>query len=140
MHKITTATLLGIAAAAWTAPAGAQDIYRCGDSYSQQPCAGGKLVAASDSRTAAQKSQTDAATRRDAKTAEAMEKARLKEEAKPVSVGMPLPKAQEPASAQKPTKGAAKKKKPEHFTAIAPGKPDDAAAKKKKKKAADAGA
>ena len=26
-------------------PAAAQDIYRCGDSYSQQPCAGGTLVA-----------------------------------------------------------------------------------------------
>ena len=138
MRKISTTALLCIAAAGWwAAPAAAQNIYRCGDSYSQQPCAGGKLVAASDSRTAGQKSQTDEATRRDAKSAEAMEKARLKEEAKPAPVGLPLPKASEAQPARKPASGA-KPKKPEHFTAIAPGSPDDATAKKKKKKKAKA--
>ena len=135
MRKISTAALLCIAAAGGACPAAAQNIYRCGDSYSQQPCAGGKLVAASDSRTAGQKSQTDEATRRDAKAAETMEKARMKEEAKPAPVGLPLPKAPEAEAPRKPASGA-KPKKPAHFTAIAPGNTDDAAAKKKKKKKA----
>jgi hypothetical protein len=125
------------AAAGWMAPAAAQNtqsIYRCGDSYSQQPCAGGKLVAASDTRSASQKSQTDQATRRDAKSADTMEKARLKEEAKPVPVGMPLPKPDAADETVKPAAGVkAKAKKPEHFTAVAPKKPGDAADKKKKK-------
>ncbi|MEO7940584.1 MAG: hypothetical protein ABIR55_18315, partial [Burkholderiaceae bacterium] len=40
----------------------AQAIYRCGNTYSQTPCAGGSVVAADDSRSAQQKAQTDAAT------------------------------------------------------------------------------
>jgi hypothetical protein len=62
-----------------------------------------------------------------------MEKARVKEEAKPVPVGMPAPKAQDAqADSKKPATGA-KVKKPEQFTAVAPKKPGEAAAKKKKK-------
>ena len=134
-------TLLGAllcATAAWAMPATAQttqNIYRCGDSYSQQPCAGGKLVAASDSRSAAQKSQTDEATKRNAKAADAMEKARVKEEAKPAPVGMPPSKAQEaPAESKKPAAGAKKTKKPEYFTATSPKKPGEPTTKKKAKK------
>ena len=127
-------------ALAWVAPAAAQgtkNIYRCGNTYSQQPCADGKLVAASDSRSAAQKSQTDDATKRDAKAADAMEKARVKEEAKPVPVGMP---AATQASAPKDTKKYERKpkktksKKDEHFTAVAPPKPGEEPVKKKAKK------
>ncbi len=132
-------------AAAWTAPAAAQDIYRCGDSYSQQACAGGRLVAASDSRSAAQKAQTDQATERAAKAGDAMQKARLIEEAKPVPVGMPLPKAQEPLApptqhfvstkSKEKAKTQTKAKKPERFSAVAPKGPDEVTTKKKKKPA-----
>jgi hypothetical protein len=138
MNRHLTIALL-CAAAGWTAPAaaqGTQSIYRCGDSYSQQPCAGGKLVAASDSRSAAQKSQTDHATKRDAKAAEEMEKTRLKEEAKPAPVGLPPAKPETPKDAPKP-KAKGKTKKPEHFTAVAPKKPGDEPAKKKAKKKDD---
>jgi hypothetical protein len=126
----------------WGAPAaaqGMQGIYRCGDTYSQQPCAGGKLVAASDSRSATQKAQTDEATKRDARAADAMEKARIKEEARPVPVGMPLPK-QDAASkgGKKPEPKAKAKKKPEHFTAVAPKKPGEEPARKKGKNKKDA--
>jgi hypothetical protein len=132
---------LACTALTWVAPAtaqGAKNIYRCGNTYSQQPCADGKLVAASDSRSAAQKSQTDEAAKRDAKAAEAMEKARVKEEAKPVPVGMP---ADKPASAPKDTnkperksKKKSKSKKDDHFTAVAPKKPGEEPVKKKAKK------
>jgi hypothetical protein len=135
MRKISKLILLGLAAAGCALPVAAQNVYRCGNSYSQQPCADGRLVAASDSRSASQKAQTDRAAKQDAKSAAAMEKARLKEEAKPAPVGLPPPKASEAQPAKKPASGA-KLKKPEQFTAVAPGKPDDdAGAKPKKKKA-----
>ena len=46
-------------------------------------------------RNASQRAQTSAAAQRDAKTADAMEKARLKEEAKPVAGYIPAPKEAE---------------------------------------------
>jgi hypothetical protein len=63
-----------------------------------------------------------------------MEKARLKEEAKPVSAAYIPPKAQAPENAGKPA-AARQAKKPAYFTAVAPGKPRDATKKKTKKKA-----
>jgi hypothetical protein len=136
MNNYMTVALV-CTALGWVAPAtaqGTQNVYRCGNTYSQQPCADGKLVAASDSRSAAQKSQTDDATKRDAKVADAMEKARLKEEAKPVPVGMPAAtQASAPKDAKKSDRKAkkAKSKKDEHFTAVAPKKPGEEPAKKK---------
>jgi hypothetical protein len=126
---------LYLLAAACVAPAAAQNIYRCGDSYSQQPCPGGSMVEAEDERSAGQRSQTSLAAQRDAKIADAMEKARLKEEAKPVSAAYIPAKAQAAtANAGKPA-AARHAKKPAHFTAVAPGKPGDATKKKTKKKA-----
>jgi len=132
-NKLPMAVLCA-ALAGWIGHASAEDIYRCGDSYSQKPCPGGKLVQVEDARSAGQKSQTDQAAQRDARNADAMEKARLKEEAK---VGRDAPA---PAKPQQVAQGdkepvAGKTKKPEHFTAVSPRKPGDAAAKKKKKKA-----
>jgi hypothetical protein len=124
---------LYLLAAACVAPAAAENIYRCGDSYSQRPCPGGTVVEAEDERSAAQRSQTSLAAQRDAKTADAMEKARLKEEAKPVSAAYIPAKEQGPESAGKPT-AAGKAKRPEHFTGVAPGKPGGATKKKTKKK------
>jgi hypothetical protein len=132
MRSHLTAVLL-CASAGWAAAQGTP-IYRCGDSYSQQPCAGGSLIAASDSRSAAQKSQTDAATQRDAKAAAAMEKARMQEEAKPAPVGMPLPAPVPAPKDGKTSKSKPGKKKPDHFTATAPPKPGDEAGKKKSRK------
>lgn len=135
MNRNLSIALACLVSTGCVAPAAAQNVYRCGNSYSQQPCAEGKLVPASDSRNAGQKVQTDQATQRDAKNADAMEKARLKEEGKPAPLVMPPAKAQD--AAEKPAKPASgaktkKKKKPEGFTAVAPKKPDDASAKKKK--------
>ena len=119
-------SLFVLLAAAWLAPAAAQNIYRCGDSYSQKPCPGGTVVEAQDERSAGQRSQTTLAAQRDAKTADAMEKARLKEEAKPVQAYIPPAKDEAAAS---------KLKKPAHFKATAPKKPGAAPGKLKKPKA-----
>jgi hypothetical protein len=126
---------LCMAACSWIAPAAAQQIYRCGDSYSQQRCAGGTLVQAEDARSAGQSSQTRQAAERDAKAADAMEKARLKEEGKPAQAYIPPAKVQETAPQTSSTESGAKAKKPAYFTATSPKKPGDAASQKKKKKA-----
>lgn len=62
-------------------PAAAQTVYRCGNSYSQSPCSGGSAVNVDDRREPGQKSQADAATRRDAQTAALLEKDRRQDEA-----------------------------------------------------------
>jgi hypothetical protein len=54
--------------------------YRCGNSYSQTPCPGGVSVDTADSRSNAQKAQSDAMIQRDKATAESMEKSRRQEE------------------------------------------------------------
>ena len=123
---------LALAAAAWVAPAAGQGIYRCGDSYSQQPCPGGTQVQAEDARSASQRAQTSQAAQRDARAADAMEKARLKEEAKPVQAYIPAAKVPAKAGPGEKKPMLAKPKKPGYFTATSPKKPGDAPAKKKK--------
>jgi hypothetical protein len=124
--------LCGVLRAGGLQPAAAQNVYRCGDSYSQKPCPGGALVPTDDARSAAQKAQTREAAQRDGKTADAMEKARLKEEAKPAQAYMTPPMG-EPAAEEKKTDVAVKPKKPQYFTAAAARKPGEAAPKKKSK-------
>jgi hypothetical protein len=133
MSKNSSIAALCLAACSWIAPAAAQEIYRCGDSYSQQRCPGGTLVQADDARSAGQSAQTRLAAQRDAKAADAMEKARLKEEAKPAQAYIPRPKVQAGAPQQSGGANATKAKKPAYFTATSPKKPGEAAAKKKKK-------
>jgi len=134
MQRNLTIAVFCLAASGWIAPAAAQDIYRCGNSYSQRPCPGGKVVPADDARSATQSSQTSAASERDAKMGDAMEKARLKEEAKPAQAVMPPAKLDEMPQEERNTVVAGKSKKPAYFTAVAR-KPGDTQAKKKKKKA-----
>ena len=132
--KPTHAIAIALALLAGAAlPAGAQGVYRCGDSYSQQPCPGGKRVEVDDARSAVQKSQTDRAVQRDAKAADAMERARLKEEGRPAQAILPPAPPPDGSAADKERKPAAKARKTEHFTAVAPRKPGDPAPKKKKK-------
>jgi hypothetical protein len=65
---------------------------------------------------------------RDQKAADAMEKARLKAEAKPAQVYIPPPKSQD-------TKASPPLRKPEVFVATVPAKPGDKPANKPRKKA-----
>ena len=138
MRKTTRLFIL-LAAAGFSAAASAQaqPIYRCGTSYSQKPCpgGGGKTVEVDDARSASQRSDTMQATQRDAKAADALEKARLKEEAKPAQVLLPPPKAPEAATSTPKPGAKSKTKKPDQFTAVAPKNSDDAEKKKKKKSA-----
>jgi len=79
-----------IAAAAFlAAPAMAQTVYRCGDTYVQKPCPGGKAIDVDDSRSPGQRSDTLDATKRTAQAADAMQKERLAEEAKAAQVLLP---------------------------------------------------
>ncbi|MEJ6020754.1 hypothetical protein [Ramlibacter sp. PS4R-6] len=73
--------------------------------------------------TAAEARQARDNAKRDAKLADAMEKARLKEDAKPVAVYIPK---------EEPKKEEAKAKKPETFTAAVPGSGKKAKEKQKK--------
>jgi hypothetical protein len=91
----------------------AQPTYKCGNSYSQTPCPDAVLVNTEDRRTSAQKLQTDQATQRDARVADAMEKARLQQEAKDLAANTPISKASRPVSTSKnkATQTSTKKKK-----------------------------
>jgi hypothetical protein len=130
--KQLKSTLAGLTLALGCAAAGAQGVWRCGDTYSQKPCPGGASVATEDPRSAIQRTQATEGAQRDAKTAEAMEKARLKEEAKPISVGnVPLPARQEVTPPNDPV--LTKPKKPQYFTASVPKKPGEKPVKKKSK-------
>ena len=124
---IRSISLAGLLAMATSLPLSAQNVYRCGDTYSQQPCPGGSSVPVADPRTAAQKSQADAVIRREAQSAQAQEKARLQREAQgpAVSVLQPSPAAPAPAAQDKPpvTKHKKARKPSEYFTAKAPDKP-----------------
>ena len=134
MVKNPRAWILVALAAAWGLPSPAQPVYRCGDSYSQQPCPGGRQVDTQDSRTPAQRAQTDEAVKRQAVVADQMEKARLKEEARPASLGLPPPKVEAAQEAADRTQSTAKAKKPKYFTATSPKKPADPAPRKSKAK------
>jgi hypothetical protein len=93
MKKIFPFAIFFIAAHAVSTGAMAQKVYKCGATYSQIPCEGAVTVEAQDVRTLNQKSQAEAVTARDTATANAMEKARLKEEALAAGKAMPAKKA-----------------------------------------------
>ena len=131
MHHRMLITL----AAAWAVScsgAGAQVVYRCGSSYSQQPCEGGMVVDTGDTGNAAHAPPGKEAAA-DLQRAEAMEKARLAQE-KNAPKALIIGGDQSPLREALAKDGArAKAGKLEQFTAVSPGtKP---AKKKKKKKA-----
>jgi hypothetical protein len=104
-------------------PATSQTVYRCGNSYSQAPCAGGQSIDASDSRDKTQKAQTDAAIRRDLKAAEILEKNRSRQDAGrtraprlyPEAGGYDIPLDE--VSTDQGYENGRKNRKPEFFTA-----------------------
>ena len=135
MYRWMPLCLALAASLGWWGAGVAQPVYRCGESYSQQPCPGGKAIQADDPRTAAQRSQTLEAARRDAQTAETMEKARLKEEAKPAQAILPPARLESAEQPPPPAAADAMARKPAHFTAVSPAKKATAQPGKKKKKA-----
>ena len=138
IERIHPAALL-LALSALALPAQSQSVYRCGESYSNSPCAGATVVATDDARSAAQRAQADAATRRDVRLARELEKERLALEARPAApiilatarFGAPAPSADKPLP-----KGQLKK--PEQFSAVSPKKPGETTSQAKKKKKTEA--
>ncbi len=82
-------TIFFIAAPALSTGSMAQNVYKCGATYSQIPCEGSVSLNMADRRSKEQQLQSGTVVKQDAKTADAMEKARLKEEAK-AKVNMPV--------------------------------------------------
>lgn len=72
--------LISIASVLLPSWATGQNVYRCGNSYSQTPCPGGETIGVNDARDADQKRQTDNAMRLDERRARALEKARIAQE------------------------------------------------------------
>jgi hypothetical protein len=146
----TTFAIFLIAKSSMLTGAWAQNTYKCGNSYSQQPCAGGSVVDTADSRTSAQKQAADQANQRTAQAAAAMETARLQKDkadlqavapavkpavkpAKPRAAAASQPKDSQPApkNAKKPKSSA-----PDEFKAQVPGEPGAKEKKKTSKKTA----
>lgn len=123
---------ISIAANAVVTGAQAEDIYKCGNTYSQSPCSGGQLMSVDDSRDPQQKLQKDAATQRDAALAKEMEKTRLANEkawrgtetkhTPGAKSHPPQPAASKEAmTVIQPKKLKQKYDKPNTFTALVPG-------------------
>lgn len=139
MPNHTLIATIIIAACALSTGARAQNVYKCGTSYSQTPCPGGNVIDPTDERTSAQKKQTDLATGRDARLAASMEKARLEQEKKDLAANTPLKTTLEKPAPVKLAKKVGnpqakvkkkKEKEPDYFVAQLPGD-------KKKKPAAN---
>ena len=108
----------------------AQPVYRCGSEYSQTPCPQGRVVEATDPRTAAQRAQAKRVAADEQRRGKEMERERLAEQAaqRPASASSlsapPAPPAK-PASAlerQPPNKKRTSTKPPASspFTAADP--------------------
>ena len=82
-NKIVIATFF-VATCALSTGASAQKVYRCGNTYSQTPCGGGKTIDATGTgaaASAARKQANDKENHRQVEAAKALEKQRLAEEA-----------------------------------------------------------
>ena len=139
MKRLAAACLLLCLASVASAQA---TVYRCGPdgkTYSQEPCAGGKKIDASDTRTEAQRADSLATTAADKQRADALERDRLKREAaqKPAAASgfnaRPAP-AFEAAKAE--DKGKRVKKRVKKVVGDKPKKADGRTDTKPRKKAA----
>ncbi|HEY0857696.1 MAG TPA: hypothetical protein VGE16_11595 [Albitalea sp.] len=112
----------------------AAPIYRCGQSYSQTPCPGGRVVEATDPRSAAQRAEARRVMAQERKLAAQMERDRREREgsaptAQAAGFDSRAPAPQPAASA--PAKGKKKSGKgraaaaQRDFTAVAPAKPSN---------------
>ena len=135
------ATIACMAFCTWIGAVQAQEAsgaWRCGNTYTDQPCKGGKAVALDEAPHADQAREAERATRRTQAAADRMERDRLRQEKAAPSPLIHLSKPTQAVSPPEPAHRAAKKKKgrkePDFFTAAGPG-----ASKKKKAEKTDAG-
>jgi hypothetical protein len=107
MNRSVTFTIITVASYLMSTGAiGQNGIYRCGNSYSQKPCTDAVVVDVQDARTPDQKVQADATIRRDTATGNAMEKARLAQEARQRTAQAKLTAAEQKQSESNPKKAA----------------------------------
>jgi hypothetical protein len=119
---------------------GGTSTWRCGNTYTDQPCKGGKAVDLEDARDTTQRREADAATRDAHGAGDRMERERVRQEsasARRNAIVMedkrePAARPETQASARKNKKG---KKEADYFSAHDP----VATAKKKEEKAAKSG-
>ncbi|MBU1359114.1 MAG: hypothetical protein KKC85_10865 [Gammaproteobacteria bacterium] len=103
--------------------------WRCGNVYTDRPCAGGKPIDVDDGRSVEQQRDADVAAREAQDAATRMERERVRFEARnarrdPIvldSRSKPTQPASQAAAASKHKKKKAKKDEPEYFSARAPG-------------------
>ena len=105
MKLISSIAIILIAVGSIPTLASAQNVYRCGSSYSQNPCPDAVVVDAQDSRSQTQKVEADAKTRRETAQVLAIDKAREKEDARQRAAQAKLA-AEHKKSASKPKKAA----------------------------------
>jgi hypothetical protein len=130
MLKASAIATIFIALCAMQTTAFGQQLYRCGNTYSESPCPGGIALDSPGTPNPAQKAAADEATQRDAAAATKLEKARLTQEkqqrqerlaATKVAQKAEKEKRSKELKASKAEKTAAKKKAakkaPEYFTA-----------------------
>ena len=101
-------------ALALATPTQAQTVYRCGNSYSQQPCPGGSAIDANDSRTAEQRRAHEESVRKEQRAGDMLEKNRMKEEAAAARAIEQTEKAERTAATKATPKATAAKSKNQH--------------------------
>ena len=143
MRNLFLNAVILIATTALSTWANAQNAYRCGNTYSQTPCPNAVPVDVNDSRTSAQKKQTDAATAGSTKAGDAMEKSRLAQEKRDLAANrgptvLIAPATVQPTAPATPGKAHAKRKKntSQYFTAQAPREKKEKKPAKAKKESA----
>lgn len=108
MKVVAVALVMGLSAAV----AGAAPIYRCGQTYSQTPCPGGRLIDAADPRSAAQRAEARRTAERERQLAIQMERDRQTQEAAaPQAVATKIDAKAPPPAASQPVPAKNKKKR-----------------------------
>ncbi len=140
--QVTRTAIVCLALCTWIGAVQAQDAsgaWRCGNTYTDQPCTGGRAVALDAAPSADQAREAERNTRRTQAAADRMERDRLRQEraAPPPLIHLPRPtNAAAPAEPAHPTARKKKgRKEPDFFTAAGPG----SKSKKKKTEKTDAG-
>jgi hypothetical protein len=130
MKHTTLLAMIFIASYAISTRAGAEEVYRCGNTYSQKPCPDAVKVEVEDSRTPAQKAEADAKTRRETAQVQAIDKARQKEEAQQRAANAKLAAAEARKAAAKPHAKASAPKTDSLVASVGKGKKKTAKTKK----------
>lgn len=130
-HSYTIALFAWLALSLQAPPLAAQTVYRCGNSYSESPCAGGKAVKVDDARTPEQQAKAKADHEEAKKSAKELERERLAEEDgqlpdKRVGARKPAAPRKDTAAKSDSSRSGSGKPVMNYFTAIAPHSKDKA--------------